>query len=77
MKKHDLEKHNKNSKQDTEIGVLNQWKKDFEKRFDSFITNDFHALVKDVKEIKNWLFYGFIAIIGLSILTQIILRFLK
>jgi len=67
----------KNSKQDIELARLEEWKESFEKRFDSFVQNDFFSLKQEVKEMKNWLFYGFVSFIGASISAQIILGFFK
>jgi len=39
------------------------------------VKNDFSSLKGEVKDVKNWLFYGFVAFIGLSILAQVILKF--
>ena len=79
-----IEKQKRNMAQDIQIAELREWKKAFEKRFDDFIKNDFTSLkgeMKDVgdevKEVKNWLFFGFVAFIGLSVLAQVVLSFFK
>lgn len=71
------QKQKRNATQDIEIARLEEWKISFEKRFDNFIQNDFTCLRREVKDIKNWLFYGFVAFIGLSVLAQTILNFFK
>lgn len=70
-------KNNQNREQDVQIARLTEKIDGMVKRFDNFITNEFDHLRKDVKEMKNWLFFGFIALIAVTILTQIILKFLK
>mgnify|MGYP003144819770 CR=1 FL=1 len=60
----------KNEKQDVEIAMLQQWKTDFSE----FTTNHLSKLEKKVDRILNWLFVGFILMIGASIITQIILK---
>ena len=72
-----IEKQKRNMVQDIQIAELREWKKAFEKQFDNFVKNDFSSLKGEVKDVKNWLFYGFVAFIGLSILAQVILKFFK
>lgn len=66
---------NNNQKQNIQIATIDTRLKNLQDRFERFVDNDFEHLRKEVREIKNWLFFGFIALIGVSIITQIVLRF--
>jgi hypothetical protein len=67
----------RNSKQDIAIATLSERIKSLEEKFSKFICNDFEHLRNEVKELRNWLFYGFILMIAATIITQIVLKFFK
>ena len=66
---------NNNQKQNIQIATMDTRLKNLQNRFERFVDNDFEHLRKEVREIKNWLFFGFIALIAITIITQIVLRF--
>lgn len=66
-----------NGKQNIEIAQLQTEVYNLKERFDRFITNDFHSLIQKVDGIENKILYGFVVMIGFTILTQVILSFFK
>lgn len=77
-------KDQKNTKQDVSIAEtkveLSGFKErlySFERRFNTFVKNDFWHLVERVEKIHDKLFYGFILGIASLIITQIVLNIFK
>jgi len=63
-----------NNNEKVKIATLETHLKNLDRRFTRFVDNDFEHLRKDVRELKNWLFFGFIGLMGVSVVAQIILK---
>jgi len=68
---------NRNTKQDIEIAKLSERIRSLEEKFDNFINNEFKHLRNKVEDIENRILWGFIVMIGATLILQVLMGFLK
>jgi len=69
-----MENNNHNRKQDIAIVRLDERLENLERRFEVFISNDFKHLRDKVDSIEEKIMYGFIIMIAVTLILQIILK---